>query len=360
GPWRGHGARGVVTGPVAWSRGPWRGHGARGVVTGPVAGSRGPRGRLRIMRRNPFVTDGCCRKGSRNALQELYSPSQSEFSGLALLHQTRRDQVLESCRAHGMSSRKRRVLTPDDLKHLVVDEEHELLYCYVPKVACTNWKRVLMVLTGRGKYSDPMEIPSNEAHLSSNLKTLNQYSIADINHRLKSYLKFLFVREPLERLVSAYRNKFTLKYNASFHKRFGTRIVRRYRKNATRDALRGGADVTFREFAAYLTDPDTARDGPLNEHWQTVSRLCHPCHIHYDLVGKYETLEEDANFLLRLAGAGGELRFPAYAKSTRTTDAMAARFFSNISSEQREHIYRLYRHDFLLFNYSRPAYLRDE
>uniref|UniRef100_A0A8C4ZY07 Carbohydrate sulfotransferase n=1 Tax=Gadus morhua TaxID=8049 RepID=A0A8C4ZY07_GADMO len=159
-------------------------------------------------------------KQNRNLLKA------SEFSGLAVLHQSRRDQVLESCRAHSESSRKRRVLTPDDLKHLVVDEDHQLLYCYVPKVACTNWKRVMMVLTGRG--NDPMEIPSNEAHLSANLKTLNQYSIADINHRLKHYLKFLFVREPFERLVSAYRNKFTLKYNSSFHKRFGTRIVRRY------------------------------------------------------------------------------------------------------------------------------------
>uniref|UniRef100_A0A3B3VCE4 Uncharacterized protein n=1 Tax=Poecilia latipinna TaxID=48699 RepID=A0A3B3VCE4_9TELE len=25
-----------------------------------------------VMQRNPFVVDGCCRKGSRNALQELY------------------------------------------------------------------------------------------------------------------------------------------------------------------------------------------------------------------------------------------------------------------------------------------------
>ncbi|KAK2858686.1 hypothetical protein Q5P01_003306 [Channa striata] len=250
--------------------------------------------------------------------------------------------------------------SPDtwDLKHLVVDEDHELIYCYVPKVACTNWKRVMMVLTGRGKYSDPMEIPSNEAHVPSNLKTLNQYSIAEINHRLKNYLKFLFVREPFERLVSAYRNKFTLKYNSSFHKRFGTRIVRRYRKNATQDALLSGADVKFKEFAEYLVDPATQRDGPLNEHWQTVYQLCHPCHIHYDLVGKYETLEEDANYLLRLVGVGDSLRFPSYAKSTRTTDVMTAQFFSNISSQQQAQLYQLYKLDFLMFNYSTPSYLR--
>ncbi|KAI4799225.1 hypothetical protein KUCAC02_017081 [Chaenocephalus aceratus] len=252
-----------------------------------------------------------------------------ELSGAAILHQTRRDQVVDSCRAYSASSHKRRVLTPADLKHLVVDEDHELIYCYVPKVACTNWKRVMMVLTGRGKYSDPMEIPSNIAHIASNLKTLNQYSISEINH-------------PPQELPQ----------------RFGTRIVRHYRKNATQEALVNGADVKFKEFAEYLVDPATQRDGELNEHWQTIYELCHPCHIHYDMVGKYDTLEEDANYVLRLVGVGDSLRFPSYAKSTRTTDAMTAQFFSNISIQQQIQLYQLYKLDFLMYNYTIPSYLR--
>eukprot|EP00076_Gallus_gallus_P042117 XP_025007655.1 carbohydrate sulfotransferase 11 [Gallus gallus] len=313
---------------------------------------------LPVMRRNPFGMDICCRKGSRSPLQELYNPTQ--LSNTAILHQIRRDQVTDTCRANSVLSRKRRVLTPNDLKHLVVDEDHEMIYCYVPKVACTNWKRVMMVLTGRGKYSDPMEIPANEAHVSSNLKTLNQYSIPEINHRLKNYMKFLFVREPFERLVSAYRNKFTQKYNTSFHKRYGTKIVRRQRKNATQEALRKGDDVKFEEFVAYLIDPHTQREEPFNEHWQTVYSLCHPCHIHYDLIGKYETLEEDSNYILQLAGVGNYLKFPTYAKSTRTTDEMTTEFFQNISSEHQTQLYEVYKLDFLMFNYSVPSYLKLE
>ncbi|XP_031438812.1 carbohydrate sulfotransferase 11 isoform X2 [Clupea harengus] len=315
---------------------------------------------FQIMRRNPFVAEGCCGKGSRNALEELYSPTQTEFTSAALLHQARRERVSEACRAHSASSRQRRVLTPADLRHLLVDETHRLIYCYVPKVACTNWKRVMMVLSGDGKYSDPMQIPPSEAHVPANLRALSQYSIGEINRRLKGYLKFLFVREPFERLVSAYRNKFTLRYNTSFHRRYGTKIVRRYRQNATDEAMRSGADVSFREFAEYLTDPATQRDGPLNEHWQTVHSLCHPCLIHYDLVGKYETLEEDANTVLQLAGANDGVRFPSYSKSTRTTDQMAAMFFRNVSTRQQQQLYQLYKMDFLMFNYSTPNYLKLE
>ncbi|XP_076153210.1 carbohydrate sulfotransferase 11 isoform X1 [Alosa pseudoharengus] len=310
-----------------------------------------------VMRRNTFVAEGCCGKGSRNALEELYNSTQTEFTAAALLHQARRDRVSAACRAHSASSRQRRVLTPGDLRHLLVDETHRLIYCYVPKVACTNWKRVMMVLSGDGKkYTDPMQILSFEAHVPGNLRSLSQYSIGEINRRLKGYLKFLFVREPFERLVSAYRNKFTQRYNTSFHRRFGTKIVRRYRQNATEEAMRLGADVTFREFAAYVTDPATQREG-LNEHWQTVHSLCHPCLIHYDVVGKYETLEEDAATVLRLANAE-DVRFPAYAKSTRTTDQMAAVFLRNVSVQQQQQLYQLYKMDFLMFNYSTPSYLK--
>ncbi|XP_063783842.1 carbohydrate sulfotransferase 11 isoform X4 [Pseudophryne corroboree] len=315
---------------------------------------------FQIIHRNPFGMGICCRKGSRSPIQELYSPTQVDLSGNALIYQMRRDQVTDMCRANNVLNRKRRMLTPNDLKHLVVDEYHEMIYCYVPKVACTNWKRVMMVLTGRGKYSDPMEIPANVAHVPSNLKTLNQYSIPEINHRLKNFMKFLFVREPFERLVSAYRNKFTQKYNTSFHKRYGTKIVRRQRKNATQAALHNGNDVKFEEFVAYLIDPHTQKEEPFNEHWQTVFSLCHPCQIHFDFIGKYETLEEDSNYVLQLAGVRDYLKFPTFAKSTRTTDEMTAEFFQNISLEHQTQLYELYKLDYLMFNYSVPAYLKLE
>nr|XP_033781658.1 carbohydrate sulfotransferase 13 isoform X2 [Geotrypetes seraphini]XP_033781659.1 carbohydrate sulfotransferase 13 isoform X2 [Geotrypetes seraphini] len=271
-----------------------------------------------------------------------------------MTHQRRRDLLDSVCK---MYTRKRRVLTPDDLKHLIVDDTHGLLYCYVPKVACTNWKRVMMVLTGQGKYRDPLQIPAHEAHIPANLRTLSEFSTPEINYRLRNYLKFVFVREPFERLVSAYRNKFTRQYNTAFHKRYGTKIIKRHRRNPTLKALENGDDVKFEEFLYYLVDPRTQHEEPFNEHWERVHSLCHPCIIHYDVIGKYETLAEDANYVLQLIGAKGTVEFPSSSKTTITTDDMAAKFFENVNVFYQKRLFNLYKMDFLLFNYSVPSYL---
>ncbi|XP_056129485.1 carbohydrate sulfotransferase 11 isoform X2 [Lampris incognitus] len=295
-------------------------------------------------------------KSRRSPLQTLYNgQQQSELSAAQRSLQDRRDLLEQMCLSH---TRKRRVLSHEDLKHLIVDDKHSLIYCYVPKVACTNWKRVLMVLNSEGRYTDPLAIPANEAHVNGNLHTLSEFSTPEINKRLRSYLKFVFVREPFERLVSAYRNKFTRSYNTAFHKRYGTKIIRQYRPDPQPEALEKGNDVSFKEFVQYLVDPRTQQEEPFNEHWERVHSLCHPCLIHYDVVGKYETLDLDAQAVLRLTGAEDTVRFPTSGKSTRTDRDMAARFFKNISPSYQKKLLNLYRMDFLLFNYSIPKYLR--
>uniref|UniRef100_G1QK21 Carbohydrate sulfotransferase n=1 Tax=Nomascus leucogenys TaxID=61853 RepID=G1QK21_NOMLE len=181
----------------------------------------------------------------------------------------------------------------------------------------------------------------------------------DQNRRLRAYLAFLFVREPFERLASAYRNKLARPYSPAFQRRYGARIVQRLRPRALPDARARGHDVRFAEFLAYLLDPRTRREEPFNEHWERAHALCHPCRLRYDVVGKFETLAEDAAFVLGLVGAPG-LSFPGppRPRGAAASRDLAARLFRDISPFYQRRLFDLYKMDFLLFNYSAPSYLR--
>ena len=42
--------------------------------------------------------------------------------------------------------------TPDSLGFIIVDDEHKIIYCTIPKVSTTTWKRILADLRGlKGK-----------------------------------------------------------------------------------------------------------------------------------------------------------------------------------------------------------------
>ncbi|KAJ7393600.1 hypothetical protein OS493_006586 [Desmophyllum pertusum] len=47
-------------------------------------------------------------------------------------------------------------------RNIIVSDNHKVLYCYVPKVACSNWKRVLMVMNGDA--ADPWSIKTADVH----------------------------------------------------------------------------------------------------------------------------------------------------------------------------------------------------
>lgn len=266
--------------------------------------------------------------------------------------ESRRRLLRDVCAKYQPGSAEPRV-SQRQVSRVYVEDRSRLLYCEVPKAGCSNWKRVLMVLGGRAPST--RDIPHDAAHYANHLRRLESYDHAGIADRLSSYTKVLFVREPFERLVSAFRDKFESP-NSYYHPVFGRPIISRYRANATRSALRTGAGVTFREFVRYLLD--VRRPVGMDIHWQPVSQLCNPCLLQYNFIGRFEQLEEEANYLLRTFKAPKNLTFPDFKdrnpRAVRTSSSITQRYFAQLNSTERQKTYDFYYMDYLMFNYPKP------
>ncbi|XP_014214402.1 carbohydrate sulfotransferase 11 [Copidosoma floridanum] len=243
---------------------------------------------------------------------------------------------------------------PEAFRNILVDDNHQLLYCYVPKVACTNWKRVLMIAMGKWRKdsSSALEIPADLAHAPNTFRRLSNYTPSEIRARLASHDKLIVVRHPLERLLSAYRNKFEAKHERSsayFQSRFGRKIIKKYRANPSEESLLRGDDVTFSEFVNFVTDDN--ENGTRNEHWNSISELCHPCLVNYNFISKYETLTEDAMEILERIGEGS-IAFPMRPQNSEPTTKILDNYYSTLKYSQLRDLAQLYRWDFFFFDYS--------
>jgi chondroitin 4-sulfotransferase 11 len=260
--------------------------------------------------------------------------------------------------ASGLLNLTLKGMRPSQFRSFLVDEKRRFVFCYIPKVACTNWKRVFLILTGKMNTTETSKLVSNDVHTTLSatyLRRLDNYTMEEIGQRLDTYYKVIFVRHPFERILSAYSNKFE-EHNPTFNRVYGREIVRLFRKNASKKSLQLGHDVKFEEFVAYLLDPRTTQYRPFNTHWEKFNQLCHPCLVRYHFVGKYETLNEDADFVLEQLGVRDIVSFPrGIRRRVKTVDLLAEKFV-NISAADIHRLWELYSRDFDIFDYSYPNF----
>lgn len=256
---------------------------------------------------------------------------------MASMQEERKRHLASYCKTRKTSS----TLQPRFLNHLIVDNKHKIVYCYIPKVACTTWKKIMAHLVGL----------NNRSIHHQRFKLLSSHSKTRQHYILNNYFKFMFVREPFERLLSAYKDKFERKSNEVYMKYAG-RIKRSVRERLGVNAS-ASANIQFSDFVLYLIDI-SHKGSRFNEHWHHYDRLCYPCEINYDFLGHYETLEEDARFVLHEAGVNKLVSFPPV-RYTATKDDLG-RYYSKLPREDLLQLQRIYRRDFEMFGYTSVHY----
>lgn len=170
-----------------------------------------------------------------------------------------------------------------------------LVYCPIPKVACTSFKTLCVTLSerkvelGRGLHA--------RAHKAYSLSRLRRSQARSIL-RSEEWFRFVFVRNPWDRLVCAFYTKFVL---AEEPTPFALAVMQEAAE-LNGDTSRGmdgstapeGRRITFRDFVEHTC---RSPDDQLDEHWKPQHLFLGHCR--FDFVGRFETMAEDFQRLAR-------------------------------------------------------------
>ena len=191
-------------------------------------------------------------------------------------------------------------------KGYLINHDYCFIYCPIPKVACSSFKKFMVGLSHLDNKEEIINLPQRLFHsYISHALTLSagqsyKQAIALLNE--SNYFKFAFVRNPWERLTSAYLNKFVspLSHQQSNLPLSKEVIENIYRTNDLK--VNYEASITFRQFVDYISVTD---DKELDGHWQPQYLFLGD--TKFDFIGRFETLEKDFAYLQERLGLSSSL-----------------------------------------------------
>jgi hypothetical protein len=256
----------------------------------------------------------------------------------------------------------------------VVIEKYKMLFFTVPKNSCTEWKHLFRRMMN---YSDWHSMSPHDPD-SNGLRYLGHYNSSQQTEFMTSpnWTRAIFVREPMERLLSGFLDKAygperyilrhcclkpnvtsQLHHNNSVYKH-QCRVLNRLRLNGMLPTPHDFPFQTFVEaFLVQCKDP----------HWTLQSDRITPRNWKYiNFVGHFDSLEEDARSLLERIGAWQEYGATGWGVHGNLSffQRNIARHSTSAKSHQEEFYtpqvlervlkYLKEDYDHVLFNFSRP------
>lgn len=221
------------------------------------------------------------------------------------------------------------------LRNLFPIERLGVIYCSIPKAGTTAWKRIL--LAGLGHIDDLNEYPGKINPLFDKLvKPLSRYNKSEATRMLLNYKKFIFVRDPLQRMLSLFLDKALASH-----------------------AFRLKQD-TFEVFLDDILQREIKiKSNGVDAHWTHAAFLCYPCDIKYDFIGRLETSSRDSQYVFD----NFFTNFTKKLNMTRqhhginsTSEDNRQKYIGNTNVTILNEIVKKYELDFDLFGYDKPSF----
>ncbi|XP_071455462.1 carbohydrate sulfotransferase 11-like [Hetaerina americana] len=299
---------------------------------------------------------------------------------------SRRAKVWEACKAHGLVGEDGVSRAEPNAWEFFVDDQHHVVWCNVFKAASSSWMYNFNLLGG---YKEQYLRRTRKTPLALARSRFPRPSVAQLRTALPHSLSFLIVRDPFERLLSAYRNKIE-GFRHKYYRKMAKDIITKFRKShPASTAMQRGTitekSPTFSEFVSWVIA--SAREGAtgsqggsqgiagFDEHWAPYFRFCTPCAVNFTVVAKMETLARDEAYIIGKAGIASALgltdqkgeweqewkkrgrpREAVNAAIGGRTDEVLPKYFKTLTRQQLNDLYDIYHIDFQMFGYDASKY----
>ena len=198
--------------------------------------------------------------------------------------------------------------------NFMINQAQRVMQCPIPKVGSSTMAGLLLSAGSKNKSV------SNRIH-----------AFYDEDHdpsELAEYYRYVLVRHPFTRLVSAFNDKFAYP---------GQNFVERYRKGVIHERfdghfvpdVDGELRMTWEQFLDLLaTEPKRF----VNQHWESYMSMCDPCLMNFEHVMRLETMDADMKPLLERL----ELPHDTHVNAKRNTSVGRV-------ADQLEHVSEIFR-----------------
>lgn len=201
----------------------------------------------------------------------------------------------------------------------IVVPEYKLLFFTIPKVSCTTFKQLLKRMSGLDwKEKDGLSIHHPQ---KNGLKYLYDFELEEANEMLTSpeWTRAMFVRDPKRRALSAYLNK-GLQHNGEYVKRVCchmdiTTTTSRKPRPSLCESLGPWTSPTNASIFPFDTFLQQVVGSCNDPHWRPqVQRVPPKVWPYINMVGHFESVEQDTQRLLKRIGAWDKYGATGWAK----------------------------------------------
>ncbi|KAL5290116.1 hypothetical protein ACFFRR_009843 [Megaselia abdita] len=254
--------------------------------------------------------------------------------------------LLKKCHDNGLDVIGNDTLHKPNAWEYLVNRKHHIIWCNIFKAASSSWMYNFNVLSG---YTPEFLKQTKAVPLMLARKKYPRLSVEKLREAQRDSITFLIARNPYERLLSAYRDKFMFAVPNSFHDKLGRKIINKFRKNDERTRPRY---PTFSEFVSWFLE-EIRLNNYIDMHLVPATSFCTPCLINIDIIVKFESLNEDQLYLIEKANLSSKI-FPEWKNSGRgskSTVELLQSFYDQLTDDQKARLYHYYKYDFEIFDY---------